>query len=152
MIYFQSLRAKMNYAPYEADAPHNHVTAPPHPKYLQNCCSKGYRAFAPYTSNWPYNAVFPPNDRRMDEWQSCLDPQCYQRSNFVCWNDKYNQACVNTAPDSSTFGYWEQLQRQRGQDSASPPQFRRQPDEVPRGPPFARQPLYAPRREFFTPS
>jgi hypothetical protein len=126
------------YSPYESDQGQNGA------KFFQNCCSKGYRAFAPYTSNWPYNAVFPPNDRRMDEWQSCFDPQCYQRRNFVCWRGKYNQGCVDTAPNSTTSGYWRQIQNRlpigqsaQYQDFSLPPQFRNQPDSFQRGPPLS---------------
>lgn len=136
------------FAAYEADPPYNNVGAPPNPKFLGNCCSKGYRAFAPYTSNWPYNAVFPPNDRRMDEWQTCTDPSCYSRRKLACYLDDVNWACVDTAPHSSTFQYWRYLQRrERGTDwTQLPPQARSAPslhgplpflpaDALPRGGP-----------------
>jgi len=82
-------------------------------KFFQNCCSKGNRAYMPYTGNWPYTLVFPPNDERQDQWNAALDPRTYINGRYVCWPDSSNTnwACLSAAPNSYGMRYYEQRKR-----------------------------------------
>lgn len=114
------------YTPYQSDAPYGGAieSTPPHPKYLQNCCSKGKRALEPYTLNWPYNTVFPTNAVRHDDWAQCTDPACYSERNLALpWRDSYNWGVVDTGPLASTQGY---LHGVRAWNAVHPGQYQRQ--------------------------
>lgn len=113
-------------APYQTDAPYGGdiATTPPHPKFLQNCCSKGNRALEPYTTNWPYNTVFPSTSQRHDDWQACTDPALYSERNLaLAWRDSYNWGVVDTGPLASTQAY---LQGVRAWNAVHPGEYARQ--------------------------
>jgi len=105
------------------DAPYHSNVDPlaPGSNYMKNCCSKGHRAFAPYgarsqecgtpyTSNYPYNTVFPTNTRRMDCWTDETDPALYYQTQLVPFRDSYNYGVVNLAPHSSFQPYLRNLE------------------------------------------
>jgi len=81
-------------------------------RYFGNCCSKGKRAFLPYTSHWPESQWFGPVDQRQDQWAAALDPTRYLSARYVCWNDaRGSWGCVSAAPNAYTLGYLQQRQR-----------------------------------------
>ena len=77
-------------------------------KFFRNCCSKGHRAFVPYTSNWPYSCAFLPNDMRLDNADT-FNPSLYSQRTLVSYRDSANWATIDEGPKSSFQPYLHNL-------------------------------------------